>query len=132
MKYKRKVITIMQDVNKKFNVGDTVWYVCCGWAEQASIVEIKDDLAKCKAKIGTCWQPISALHKTEQECKYSMKEKSERIKDQYRKEINSVEDLIVFMFNHHVSSCEYCDDEARAVAKEKALALTNISPSILE
>ena len=122
----------MQNINQKFNVGDTVWYVCCGCAEQAKIVEIKDELAKCKAKIGTCWQPISALHRTEKECKRSIKEKSEHIRNQYRKEINSIEDLIIFMFNHDVSGCEYCDDDARAVAKEKAVALLNLAEAQIE
>ena len=43
------------------------------------------------------------------------------IKNNYRKQINSIEDLVIFCLNHTVSHTEeYTDYEAREVAVEKA------------
>lgn len=127
----------VKTATKKFNVGDTVWYNSCGYVEKATILEMRKvevhggqmELAKCKPKIGVCERPTSALYKTAQECLDAMKRESERIKNEYRKEINSVEDLVVFMFNHDVSYCEYQDSDAREVAIEKAKELLGMSES---
>lgn len=46
---------------------------------------------------------------------------SEKLRDKYRSQIQSIGDLVKFMYSNHVSCCdEYTDWDARAVAKEKA------------
>lgn len=52
---------------------------------------------------------------------------SERIRDEYRNQIQDCKDLVAFMYDHHVSCCEeYTDWNARAVAKEKAKDLLGL------
>ncbi len=47
--------------------------------------------------------------------------KSEKLRDKYCSQIQSIRDLVRFMYSHHVSCCEeYTDWDARFVAKEKA------------
>ena len=52
---------------------------------------------------------------------------AEAKKARYRAEIHSIEDLVAFMYDHHVSCCEeYTDWEARTVARQKAKELLGI------
>ena len=126
----------MTKKTKKFNVGDTVWYKR-DWIERCVILEIDMNsaagvpMARLKTCIGTCWQPMSILYKSEQECRNASKAESDRIRAGYRNQIHSVEDLVIFLFNHDTNGCEYSDYDARAVAIEKAHELLNISETQL-
>lgn len=126
----------MKKTNQKFHIGDTVWYDH-DWIERCVILEIGMDsaagvpMARLKTSLGTVWQPMSILYKSEQECRDASKAESERIRNGYRKQINSVEDLVVFLFNHDTNCCEYADYDARAVAIEKAQGLLGMSETRL-
>lgn len=114
-------------MSDQFRIGDTAWCVSYGIKEKVRILEIEDGVAKCKADIGFCWKRLDDLYKTEQDCIDDIISKSNALKDKYRKEIKSIEDLVLFMFKHDVSNCEYQDYEAKAVAIEKAKELLNIA-----
>ena len=53
-------------------------------------------------------------------------QESENLKNKFRSQINSVEDLVRFVFAHDVSNCEFGESEARLVAKEKVKELLGI------
>ena len=122
--------------DQNFNIGDTVWYER-DWIERAVILEIDMEsaagvpMARLKTSLGTVWQPMSILYKSEQAGRDAAKAESERIRNEYRKKINSVEDLVIFLFNNDTSGCEYSDYDARAVAIEKAAELLNMSETRL-
>ena len=126
----------MKKNTPNFKIGDTVWYDR-DWIEKAVILEIDMHsaagvpMARLKTSIGTVWQPMSILYKSEQACREAAKAESERIRNEYRKKINSIEDLVIFLFNTDTSGCEYSDYNARAVAIEKAAELLNISETRL-
>ena len=63
---------------------------------------------------------IENIFVTEKEARDAKNKKIENTKNEYRKQINSVEDLVVFLFNHCINGDEYTDYEAREVAIEKA------------
>ena len=63
----------------------------------------------------------SKCYPTREAAKAAQDAESEKLSDKYRSQIKNAEDLVRFMYCHHVSRCEeYTDWNARAVAKEKA------------
>ena len=57
----------------------------------------------------------------EEDAREYKRKKEEKMKNDYRNQIHSIQDLVRFMFEHTVSSAEeYTDWTARAVAIEKA------------
>lgn len=119
----------------KFNVGDTVWYER-EWIEKGIILELGTDatanipVARLKTSLGTVWQPLSILYKSEKEARDAAEAESQRIRNEYRKKINSVDDLVVFLFNSETCG-EFADYDARAVAIEKAAELLDMSETRL-
>lgn len=58
---------------------------------------------------------------TRKEAEAAQKSESEKLRNEYRAQIQNPKDLVAFMYNHHTSCCEeYTDWDARAVAAEKA------------
>ena len=112
----------------KFNVGDTVWYER-EWIEKGIILELGTE-ARLKTSLGTVWQPLSILYKSEKEARDAAEAESQRIRNEYRKKINSVDDLVVFLFNSETCG-EFADYDARAVAIEKAAELLDMSETRL-
>lgn len=74
--------------------------------------------------------PLNTLHDSEQACRAEIHARLEAERDVYRKEINTVNDLVCFLLTHDAVS-ETCDPRVREVALEKAQSLLNISPSKL-
>lgn len=108
----------------KLKVGDEVWYFnTWGTLCHGIISEIVNDIAVTKegkfggasggAKLEVCWS-------SERECRQAEERRSKLQKEEYRKEIKSVEDLVKFLFTHDVSNSEVIDWEARDAAKERA------------
>lgn len=128
----------MSNQKKNFSVGDTVYFESRGFIEKAKILELMefDDQPWAKVRTemipSTCSQPVSALCASEQEVRDNIKAESERVKAEYRNQINSVEDLVIFLFNHDTNLYEDITDyEARAVAIEKAAELLGMSETRL-
>lgn len=70
---------------------------------------------------------IENVYLSEEECNNAIKAKEDAQKQEYLNSIKSVEDLVRFMYSHHVSTCgEYTDWCARSVVREKAKELLNI------
>lgn len=117
---------------KTFIVGDTVWFAG-SWITKAKIMEIDEtnNVANLKTPIGTCWQPMDILYHSEQECRDAEKAEETRIRNEYRKKINSIDDLVIFLFNHDTNDSEFMDYNARAVAIEKASELLGMSETRL-
>ena len=58
---------------------------------------------------------------TRKEAEAAQKAESEKLRNEYRAQIQNPKDLVAFMYNHNTSCCEeYTDWDARAVAAEKA------------
>lgn len=70
--------------------------------------------------IGNSGALLEKVFLTKKELDDYVHETSDNLKDKYRKSINNVNELVSFCLNNDVSSCEYCDYEAREVAIEKA------------
>jgi len=63
---------------------------------------------------GKCYQ-------TRKEAEAARKFESEKLRNEYRAQIQNPKDLVAFMYNHHTGCCEeYTDWDARAVVAEKA------------
>lgn len=62
---------------------------------------------------------LENLYETKEALINANKEKSDKIKEKYMSQINSIEDLVIFCFRHDMTS-EYANYEALAVAKDKA------------
>lgn len=70
---------------------------------------------------------IDCIFKTEEEAINYKKEKDEKLKNQYRSQIQTIKDLALFMYFHTVACCEeYTDWNAREVAKEKFKELLDV------
>lgn len=71
--------------------------------------------------VGTIGRPFDKVYPTKEAAQAALQAKDEEIRNQYRDEIKSVQDLIQFMYDYTVSCAEeYTDWNARNVAKEKA------------
>lgn len=63
----------------------------------------------------------SKCYPTREAAKAAQDAASEKLRDKYRLQIKTVEDLVRFMYDENVSCCdEYTNWDARAVAAEKA------------
>lgn len=72
-------------------------------------------------------QLTSKCYPTTEAAKQAQKDKSDNLKNEYRNQIQTVDDLIRFMYNNNVHQCEeYTNWEARAVVREKAKELCGI------
>lgn len=66
--------------------------------------------------------PPELLYLTKEDCKEAIDADIAEIRQGYMSEINSLEDLVKFLFTHTVAPCdEYTDWLANEVAKEKAV-----------
>lgn len=76
---------------------------------------------------GTTCRPLNALFDSEQDCLDALESESEDKIKQYESEINTVEDLIKFAWNHTIALCEeYSDYDARTAYKNRANAILGI------
>lgn len=116
----------------EFKIGDTV-YFDAGHIEKATILEFREFEGRpwaslhCTIIPGGCLQPLGNLRKAEQEVRDDRRAFAKKREDEYRNEITTVNDLVIFMFNHDVSDSEYGDTEARNVVTEKALELLGLT-----
>lgn len=125
----------------KFQIGDHVWGIYRGWGEgiihgEITKIEIvKDhkgreirtvDIRGASALLsGLVKEEDIYKSKNEAEQAYNA-EIQNRIKE-YKSRINTIEDLVRFMFNENVAHAEeYTDYEARQAAIEKARELLGI------
>lgn len=70
----------------------------------------------------------SKCHPTREAALAAQQSKNEAICNKYRDSIQSVEDLVKFMYDNHVSCCEeYTNWNARQVAREKAAELLSLN-----
>lgn len=74
--------------------------------------------------------PLSELYRTKDECEASLPNDSQKTKDRrtdYESKINSVEDLVQFMYSHNIHPHkEYADWDAREIVQKKAKELLHI------
>ena len=124
------------DKTHNFKIGDTVFFDA-GHIEHGTIEAFSELDGKpwakirCKVIPGTTSRPIEDLHRSEKDCYDAIKAYSEKIKNEYRQQIKTVDDLVIFLFNHDTNDCECGDYEARAVAIEKAQELLGMSETRL-
>lgn len=126
---------------RKFKTGDKVWGIERGWAEGiihgeiTKIETVKDhegkeiniiDIRGSSAMLsGTVKEEDVYMSKNDAEQAYNT-EIQNRI-EEYKSRINTVEDLVKFLFNENVVySEEYTNYEARQAAIEKAKELLDI------
>ena len=110
-------------------------YFYNGCIEKGTIVDVRCNetettfvKVRCSSG-GVCWQDVKDVYASRKYCEKAVEEKSEAIRHVYRKQINSVQDLVKFMFNHNISESMYssCDKDALQVALEKACDLLGLT-----
>lgn len=125
----------------KFAIGDRVWGIERGWAEGivhgeiTKIETVKDCIGKEITVIDIRGSSAMLSRSVKEEDVYMSNNDAEqaykeeiqnRIKE-YKSRINTVEDLVKFMFNENVACAEeYTDYEARQAVIEKAKELLDI------
>lgn len=121
----------------EYRVGDDIWFVekWSGTIVHGKISSIIDNnMPSARYEVegvtltGTFtlfwWQ----LFHTEEGCIDYEQAKSQSLISKYKNEINSVEDLVRFMFNNPVSNCEeYIDYDARCAVIQRAKEMLNIN-----
>lgn len=116
--------------NNKYKVGDTVhWKNEWGTFSWGVIYEIKNGWAlvyekgheglKSGARLKDCWPDYDT-------CVAMNKKKTQEEIKEYKELIKTVEDLVLFLFDHDTSGSEYCDWEAKTAAKERAKELLGL------
>lgn len=122
------MIKTLENTPEKKKKGETVWFIE-PWTKciyVGIIEEIKTDGTKEYAWIhaphfGNTCRMLSDAFVFEEDAREYKRKKEEKMKNDYRDQIHSIQDLVCFMFDHTVSSAEeYTDWTARAVAIEKA------------
>lgn len=120
--------------NKNFKVGDVVW-IWERWSERpvSGIIEkiYSTDsklLAELGGECGVARRFLDDLFQTKEDLLEFRKEKDKRLVLKYKDQINSIEDLIRFMYDETISTgaCEYTDYCTRTAAREKAKELLGI------
>lgn len=124
-----------------FKVGDHVWGIQWGWCEGVINGEIKkfETTTDYKGKsvkfayIRNNYAMLSGyvkeddIYKSKSDAEKAYKEEIQNRIKEYKSRINTVEDLVKFMFNENVACAEeYTDYEARQAAIEKAKELLGI------
>lgn len=124
-----------------FKVGDHVWGIQRGWWEGIINGEIKkfETITDYKGKsakfvyIRNNYAMLSGyvkeddIYKSKSDAEKAYKEEIQNRIKEYKSRINTVEDLVKFMFNENVICAEeYTDYEARQAAIEKAKELLGI------
>ena len=124
-----------------FKVGDHVWGIQRGWCEGIINGEIKKfetttDYKDKSAKfvyIRNNYAMLSGyvkeddIYKSKSDAEKAYKEEIQNRIKEYKSRINTVEDLVKFMFNENVTCAEeYTDYEARQAAIEKSKELLGI------
>jgi hypothetical protein len=124
-----------------FKVGDHVWGIQRGWCEGIINGEIKkfETTTDYKGKstkfvyIRNNYAMLSGyvkeddIYKSKSDAEKAYKEEIQNRIKEYKSRINTVEDLVKFMFNENVTCAEeYTDYEARQAAIEKAKELLGI------
>lgn len=124
-----------------FKVGDYVWGIQRGWCEGIINGEIKrfETITHDKGKsaklvyIRSNYAMLSGyvkeddIYKSKSDAEKAYKEEIQNRIKEYKSRINTVEDLVKFMFNKNVTCVEeYRDYEARQAAVEKAKELLGI------
>lgn len=99
---------------------------------------VSADRPNCKASYAQAFIPSTKCFASLDECRAAITAAIEDEKDKYRKEINSVEDLLMFVCKHDISGESYAIEidepdkldhivRRREVFVEKAMALLNIT-----
>lgn len=70
--------------------------------------------------------PLEQAWETEKEARAAYADDAQKQVETYKKEITSVQDLVVFLFHHCVNGEEYTDWNARAAAIQRAKKLLDI------
>lgn len=124
-----------------FKVGDHVWGIQRGWCEGIINGEIKkfETITDYKGKsakfvyIRNNYAMLSGyakeddIYKSKSDAEKAYKEEIQNRIKEYKSRINTVEDLVKFMFNENVTCAEeYTDYEARQAAIERTKELLDI------
>ena len=126
-----------------FNIGDKAYFEET-WSENiigGKVLEIKQTESKNGAAPqdylviqieGSKYDKRNALvekcHPSREAAKAAQDAENNAIKDKYRSEINSVQELVQFMYNHTIATGagEYTNWNGREVAREKAKELLGV------
>lgn len=106
---------------EKIVVGKQYWAI--GFMERIEpciVVEVKDNIASVKYKIGSSKVRVSDLYKTEEEANEERQKRYRKKEEEIAENINTPEELIKLMFNEMVYGAEFPDGRKIAVAKQKA------------
>lgn len=126
-----------KNATKNWKKGDKCWYIE-GWSNipvRAKISEIKTHeagflyavLKGIDGNYGTTGRPFDNLFLTRDDAIEAIQEYEETRTEKLENEIQTIEDLVRFAYNNHVSCCEeYTDWEARKAYANRAKALLGI------
>lgn len=114
-------------------IGQTVWFKehWSGMIQEAKVIDIlpmEDQkrypgkkYAKLKCDIGTCGSLLDGLYPSFKACKEAVLKAFADDVVEYKAEIKTIQDLIIFPLKYIVSDAEeYSDDAARRAYKERA------------
>ena len=117
-------------------IGDEVWFEMpytdhmpmCGIIKQIDTHATTPMVdVKCKTMCITLPVFFHDVYPTREELIKAMDKKYNSIVNRYKASIQSIDDLIRFMYEHPVSYCEeYTDYDARRAAKERAFELCGV------
>ena len=110
-------------------IGDTVWFVehWSSFIYSRKIKEINPPFVTISTNQGTFSSSIDKLYTSQEELLKAEKEKSEKRREKMKADINSVEDLMRFMYKNYITDCnDYVDYDAKAVVKEYAKEMLHI------
>lgn len=122
----------MPIINKKpdtnWKIGDTAYIIAPYIGIIACrITDITDKLYHVSSPFYNADLPACRMFRTVEEIENAQKESNDRQTERYKKEIDSVEDLLRFALKVPVAYCEeYTNENAIRAFKEKALELLNI------
>lgn len=115
----------------EIRIGSLVWIIE-SWTEDIHCYKVEEFISengdKCvklhgaqHGVYGTVYRKISEVWPSYEAASEERKYWQEAVKDIYRNQIQTLEDLVHFMYDNTVACCEeYTDWDARAVAREKA------------
>lgn len=122
------MIKTLENTPEKRKIGETV-FIIEPWSSQiyeGNIEEIRHEnnrdyiWLKCP-NFGNIGRIFDQAFLSEADAREYMQEENEKILNTYRNEIESLSDLVRFMYEHVVATAEeYTDWNARQVAREKA------------
>lgn len=127
-------------MNKRFRIGQEVWYRSTWRDVNSGIIEELKEVRRASGEMepyviikGTRdtiinhGAYIKNCYATKEELLEALKAESEDTINKYCKQLNTVEDIIRFMYNENVARAEeYTDWDAREAVKKRVKELLNI------